>query len=541
MDAGQIMMMPAAVTNVPVSAVMVTDPVGKQADSVGLFREILGQNLLGLLGVGGQCGQGLPQKSEAISGAADSLAALTKQLVEQEAPLTDLDPTAVNQLAAYAQLTVLQASLPTQQQQQTATITTVEAKELPAIGEVAAARSSTQVAGADPAGGLPTTTVDVVRSEQGAVHNLTGELPVSADTTPPQQVTVQDVLETPQKLNVMQNAAQQGTIGHFEAVETAKIAVTPHPVASGSKLQTATTDVAVKPAQQQDIRLNTEPEQKVQRNQVSDHQVVQQATEAQPVVQEMAGSSKNTATVVQQPVRFAQHPDVVAAAAAGSEGQKSTTSDHQEQGSHLMAKVPKGLVMQGEQIKPELVENTGTSFRLPEQHTVAMHAGQSQVVVADGATTELVKNVPQELVGRQVVDRLASHEIKQGSDQISLKLSPENLGNLQLNLRMDDNRLKLEIVAETRGVRDALLQQADELKETLARQNIKVDSFNVTTGHTGNQSQQQSADWRHMSQEQRQYQPQYASMRVKSGAVEGADTTMRYFVPQYQSTIDVRF
>ena len=538
MDAGQIMMMPAAVTNVPASAVTVTDPVGKQADSVGLFSEILGQNLLGLLGVGGLSVQGQPQKSEAISGATDSLASLTAQLVEQEAPLTDLDPTAVNQLAAYAQLTVLQASLPTQQQQQTAAISTVEADELPVIGDVAVVHSSTQVAGTDLAGKLPTS-VDVVRPEQATVHNLTGELPVPADTLHSQQATVQDVLETPQKVDVMQNAAHQGAIGHFEVAETAKIAVTPHPVAPGNKLQTATTDVTVKPAQQQEIRLNTESEKQVQRNQVSGQQVVLQATEAQPVAQEAAGAVKNTPTVVPQPVRFAQQPDVIVAA-AGSEGQKSTTSDHQEQGSHLMAKAPKELVMQGEQIQPELVENAGTSFRLPEQHTVAMHTGQSQVVAADGATTELVKNVPQELVGRQVVDRLASHEIKQGSDQISLKLSPENLGNLQLNLRMDDNRLKLEIVTETRGVRDALLQQADELKETLARQNIKVDSFSVTTGN-GQQSQQQSADWHQMTQEQRQYQPQYASLRTKGGAGEGVDTAMKYFVPQYQSTIDVRF
>ena len=517
MDAGQIMMMPTAVTNVPAPAVAVTDPVGKQAVSADLFSEMLGQNMLGLLGVGGQCGQGQPQKSETISDAADSLATLTKQLVEQEAPVTNLDPTVVNQLAAYAQLAVLQASLPTQQQQQTVTTTTVEANELPAISDVTAVRSNTLAAGAD----------------------LAGVMPTAVEAAHPEQTIVQDALNNPKELNVIQNAAQQGAVGRFEAVETAKIAATPSPVAPSSKLQTATTDVAVKPFQQQDIRLDTEPDKQVQKNQVSGGQVVQQATEVQTVAQEVAGAVKNSATVVQQPIRFAQHADVVAAA-AGSEGQKSTTSDQQEQGSRLMAKTPKELVMQGEQIQPELVENAGTTFRLPEQHTVAMHTGQSQVVALDGATTELVKHLPQELVGRQVIDRLASHEIKQGNDQISLKLSPENLGNLQLNMRMDDNRLKLEIVAESRGVRDALLQQADELKETLARQNIKVDSFSVTTGN-GNHSHQQSADWRQMTQEQRQYQGQYASLHAKGGVVEEVEATMKYFVPQYQSTLDVRF
>ncbi|SJZ33567.1 hook-length control protein FliK [Trichlorobacter thiogenes] len=539
MDAGQIMMMPTAVTNVSASAVAVTDPVGKQAVSVGLFREMLGQNLLGLLGVGDQCGQGQPQKSETLFGATDSVAVLTKQLIEKEAPLTDLDPTVVNQLAAYAQLAVIQASIPTQQQQQTASITTVEGNELPAIGDVSAVRLNTQLTGDDLAGGLPMVAV-AAQSEQAIVQNLTSQLSVSADTTSAQQTTVQDVLQTAQELNVMQNEAQQAVVGRFETVATAKVAATLPPVASSSKLQMATTGVADKPVQQQNISLNAEPEKLVQRNQVSAEQIAQQTTEAQPAAQEVAGAVKTTAAVVPQPVRFAQHPDVMAAA-AGSEGQKNTASDQQEQGSQLLAKTPKELVIQGEQIKPELVENAGTTFRLPEPQTVAMHTGQSQVVATDGTTTELVKSVPQELIGRQVTDRLASHEIKQGNDQISLKLSPENLGNLQLNMRMDDNRLKLEIVAENRTVRDALLQQADELKETLARQNIKVDSFNVTTGGNGHQSQQQSMDWRQMTQEQRQYQPHYASVRAKGGAVEGVETTMKYFVPQYQSTLDVRF
>ncbi|MDK9719345.1 MAG: flagellar hook-length control protein FliK, partial [Trichlorobacter sp.] len=175
----------------------------------------------------------------------------------------------------------------------------------------------------------------------------------------------------------------------------------------------------------------------------------------------------------------------------------------------------------------------------PDQHGVTLHTGQQMVNATSGESAEAFKAVPQELVGRQVTDRLVSHEIKQGNDQISFKLSPENLGTLQLNMRMEDNRLKLEIVAENRGVRDALLQQADDLKETLARQNIKVDSFNVTMSSNGNQSQQ-SQDWRQMMPEQHQQSPsQYASRtNPNSGKIEAP---MQYFAPQYQSTLDVRF
>jgi flagellar hook-length control protein FliK len=515
MDAGQITIMPPTGGNAPASAVPVTDTAGKQPVSIGLFREMLGQNLRGLLSAGDQCCQGQPTKAEATSTATEIPTALTKKLVEQDVSLTDPDPTALNQLAAYAQLAVLQASLPVQQQQQTATATTVETTELPVIGDVTAVRSNTQVAGADLAGGLP----------------------MAADAAQSEQTIAQAVISVPKELTGMQSGEklqQPELLGHSEAVVTAKPAVMP------SKPQTATSNAATEPVQQPDAGLKAEPGKQMLKSQDNGQEVAQKAPEAQPVVQEMAGATKNTATVVQQPVRFAQHPDVVAAA-AGSEGQKNAASDQQNQGSQLMAKSPKELVMQGEQVTPDLVEEAVTTFRLPEQHAVPMHMGQPVVVATDAATAEVVKNAPQELIGRQVTDRLASHEIKQGNDQISLKLSPENLGNLQLNMRMDDNRLKLEIVAETRGVRDALLQQADELKETLARQNIKVDSFNVTTGNNGNQSQQQSADWRQMAPEQRQYQPQYASSRTSGTAAEGFGTSMQYFAPQYQSTLDVRF
>lgn len=509
MDAGQITIMPAVGGSSQASALPVA---GASGASTGLFGEMLGQNILGLQGSGTFEQNG--DQAETVT--TDIIAALTKELVEQEAISTELDPTAVSQLAAYAQLALIQTTnLPIVQQQVATTV--VAPPELQAVTAPAASRSEAQLTGADLAGSA-----------------------VSVNTMPSEQVMTQNLVDIPKEFAGMQNGAQPEVMSHSESGATAKMPATPNQMASSNKLQTATMDAPVEPVQQQEISLKAELEKQVQKNQVSGQQVAQQSTEATPVTQEVAGTVKPTATVVQQPVRFAQHPDVVAAA-AGSEGQKNAASDQQDQGSQMMAKTPKELIMQGEQVKPELVENVGTTFRLSEQHAVSMHTGQPVVVATDGATAELVKNVPQELIGRQVTDRLASHEIKQGNDQISLKLSPENLGNLQLNMRMDDNRLKLEIVAETRGVRDALLQQADELKETLARQNIKVDSFSVTTNNNGNQSQQQSADWRQMTQEQRQYQPQYASLRTGGGAGDGVGTTMQYFAPQYQSTIDVRF
>lgn len=544
MDAGQIMMMPAAAT-IPASAGVVTDVQGKLSPSIGLFSSVLGQNLLGLIGAGHQCCLGQQQKSGIPLASAEIPTVFAPKTVEQGALLTDVDvaatvnlfsgpaeksveqnaaqedsaTTVVNPLSVYAQLAVLQTGLPMQQPQQAAPVATEEATALSVPERVATVDSGVQITDV----GVP------------------GVLSMVAAEKPAHGTAVKNVADSTKESVVPQNEMQQAMNARIEAVVTAKVVtMPPQSTAANNKPQMSAVDVPVTPVQQQEVNVNVESERQVQKSQVYVQHVVQQAAEARPVAQETPEAVKVTTTAVPQPVRFAQQPDVVAAA-AGSEQQKNPSSEQQDQGSQLMAKPSKELLVPSEQVKPQLVESKAVTFSLPEQHAVPMHVGQPVVIAADGPTVEASKAVTQEMIGRQVVDRLASHEIKQGNDQISLKLSPENLGNLQLNMRMDDNRLKLEIVAENRGVRDALLQQADDLKETLARQNIKVDSFNVTTGGNGGQSQQQSADWRQMTQEQRQYQPQYASLRAKDGVLTGSEAPVKYFVPQYQSTIDVRF
>jgi flagellar hook-length control protein FliK len=166
-----------------------------------------------------------------------------------------------------------------------------------------------------------------------------------------------------------------------------------------------------------------------------------------------------------------------------------------------------------------------------------MAGGQLEVQAAEPA-----KVAAEAQLMRQVTDRLESHDMKQGTDRISLRLSPEHLGNLQLNLRMEDQQVRVEIVAEHRAVREALLQQVDQLKEILARQNIKMESFDVTTASNGGLTQQQQGDWRQAASERRTlYAQQYGASRSAGSFAGGAESSMQYFAQQYQSTLDVRF
>ncbi|MDU0457553.1 MAG: flagellar hook-length control protein FliK [Geobacteraceae bacterium] len=110
-----------------------------------------------------------------------------------------------------------------------------------------------------------------------------------------------------------------------------------------------------------------------------------------------------------------------------------------------------------------------------------------------------------EQVAHQVRERLGQYELKTGNQQITLTLSPENMGELKMNLNLQGQRLSVEIVTESRTVRDAILQHSDSLKDTLARQNITVESFDVTSNGrgTGNPGQNQDA-WREMARQKQQ-------------------------------------
>ena len=114
------------------------------------------------------------------------------------------------------------------------------------------------------------------------------------------------------------------------------------------------------------------------------------------------------------------------------------------------------------------------------------------------------QDVPEQVL-QQVKERLTHHDVKQGSQQITLTLSPDSLGELKMSLNLQGQKLSVEIIAENRAVRDAIVQHTDALKESLARQNITMESFDVTTGGkgSGNQGQNQNA-WSELAKQQHQ-------------------------------------
>lgn len=89
-----------------------------------------------------------------------------------------------------------------------------------------------------------------------------------------------------------------------------------------------------------------------------------------------------------------------------------------------------------------------------------------------------------ESIMAQVRESTVTHDGK-GNGRISVRLNPDELGELQINVRVENQRVKVEIVTENRTVRDALMGNLDTLKETLQRQNLNMERFDVATGGEG--------------------------------------------------------
>lgn len=193
-------------------------------------------------------------------------------------------------------------------------------------------------------------------------------------------------------------------------------------------------------------------------------------------------------------------------------------------------------------------DQTGTGQNPDNQMLAHQLHGQSKTehhnVAALSSNASKPEPSGQELperVAHQVRDRLNQHEVKQGSQQITLTLSPENLGELKMNLNLQGQRLSVEILTENRLVRDAILQHSDSLKESLARQNIAVESFDVTANGrgSGNSGHNQDA-WKELARQKQQHF--WGSNGVYHPAqVESQTNPLAYRATNEQAMLDIHY
>jgi flagellar hook-length control protein FliK len=143
--------------------------------------------------------------------------------------------------------------------------------------------------------------------------------------------------------------------------------------------------------------------------------------------------------------------------------------------------------------------------------------------------------VSHEQIIAQVREKLTEHRLNGDSGRITIHLHPEHLGQLQIDMKMENHRLKVEIIAENQNVKEALVHNMDSLKDSLSRQNIAMDRFSVLTGGGGN-SGGGYRDWRQTGQHG---QPN-PFMRFSGFPEDTPERTISYLDSRDNSMVDLR-
>lgn len=529
METAQIMMMPATTQATPVSAGTPATPSSAGADGSqdAGFGSLLGQTIDLLQ----QDGIVLPVSSQAAAvttasaqaPSSQGMAAVKAGDTVEPAQGKDEGQDAAQQLAGLLQVALLMPAAVA-----TPTATATGTADQPAAPQAAAPVAAVATTASTPSAGQD---LSAARLEQ-LLMATQQQGPADAAAAADRSVMPATVQQT------SQHAAQPISSTTLPADNGNLQPVTAQSAASAGQ-QSAAVPWAATPTTQ------TEPAKSV-----TPAGTAVAAEAGRTAVAEVPAAPKGTASVVAA-VRFAHPADVAAATVPPAPGQQQDAQQFADGKGHAGEPATVAAATMATTDKDKAAEPAGFEKQLsmPSAMDLSGHGAVAALQHRQAMMQEIQtiaepgKPVADQQLMRQVTDRLAAHDFKPGADQITLKLSPDHLGELQVNLRMDNQQVRVEIVAEHRSVREALLQQVDQLKESLSRQNIKMESFDVTTANNGG-LMQQGGDWRQAASERRPLYAQQVAAGRSAVASLGGDTAgaaVQYFAPQYQSTLDVRF
>lgn len=155
----------------------------------------------------------------------------------------------------------------------------------------------------------------------------------------------------------------------------------------------------------------------------------------------------------------------------------------------------------------------------------------------DAVSSQIDKGSLDETIMRQVREKLASSLPEKDNGQVTLRLNPRELGDLTIDIRMENQKVAIDISAQNPVVKEALLQHLDTLKETLTRQNITMERFDVSAG-TGHGADQSSHQGRQSAQHRpdEPFSPFEGYYREETAHVRNAE-----WLPRANALVDMRW
>lgn len=118
--------------------------------------------------------------------------------------------------------------------------------------------------------------------------------------------------------------------------------------------------------------------------------------------------------------------------------------------------------------------NAREQFTIPETpETMGVNANRAAPL---GKGQDAAAPTPSLLA--QVAEQLPE-AISKGSGRIRISLEPENLGKLDMDIVIRENKVQIVLTAENRTVQQTLQGNVEQLKDALRQQGLEVNGFNV--------------------------------------------------------------
>lgn len=180
---------------------------------------------------------------------------------------------------------------------------------------------------------------------------------------------------------------------------------------------------------------------------------------------------------------------------AAAEGEQKVAPLRESEASVAGEKLPVAVKAQVQEKAPLIQSGESRFSVLPEENMrPAISVVHQRDVVPAPQLTPLPGNTLSAPVGTPAWQQALSHQLswftRNGVHNAELRLHPEELGSLQINLRLNNDRAQLHFVTENHQVRAALESAMPHLRTSLAESGIELGHSSV--GHESPSSWQES-------------------------------------------------
>ncbi|MFJ8234358.1 flagellar hook-length control protein FliK [Ureibacillus sp. NPDC094379] len=192
---------------------------------------------------------------------------------------------------------------------------------------------------------------------------------------------------------------------------------------------------------------------------------------------------KNTDLLGDQPLQLAQLKDLFQSLVTEVKTTQMMQSNQKMQSTHTSQTAEKVAIQGFQQVVQQVVKRTETSTESVSdsvnQSTTTTTATTTKTITISLPTTE--KSVASEALVKEIQSLLNRSQIakSQGTMRLLLKLNPENLGSIRIELLQKDGVLSARLLASTSTGKELLDSQLNQLKSAFAQANIQMDRIDI--------------------------------------------------------------